>query len=38
MYKKGKFLFTTDDMILSKNDKLLVISMKSKVSMLRKMK
>ena len=37
MYKDGNFLFTTDDMILEKGNKLLVISMKSKVSMLRKM-
>jgi len=38
LYRAGKFLFTVDDMILEKSDKLLVISMKSKVSLLRKMK
>ncbi len=38
LYREGKFLFTTDDMILKQKDKLLVISMKSKVSLLRKMK
>lgn len=38
MYRSNKFLFTTDEMFLEKGDKLLVISMKSKVSLLRKMK
>jgi trk system potassium uptake protein len=38
MYRAGKFLFTNDDMLLEKGDKLLIISMKSKVSLLRKMK
>lgn len=38
MYRQAKFLFTTDEMILEKGDKLLIISMKSKVSQLRKIK
>lgn len=38
MYRGGKFLFTSDDMILEKKDKLLVISMKNKVSLLKKIK
>lgn len=38
LYRNGKFMFTEDDMLLEKNDKLLVVSMKSKVSILRKMK
>lgn len=38
LYRDGKFLFTEDDMILKQKDKLLVVSMKSKVSQLRQMK
>ncbi len=38
LYRQGKFLFTEDKMILEKRDKLLVISMKGKVSQLRKLK
>lgn len=38
LYRGGKFMFTEDSMLLEKKDKLLVISMKGKVSQLRKMK
>ncbi len=38
LYRAGKFMFTEDSMLLEKKDKLLVISMKGKVSQLRKMK